>query len=814
MSSLFNIAAGGQAGFYDYQIQNSLRFDDGSTANLSKTLPDSGDRQTWTFSAWVKRSAFPDNAITIFSSFVNSQNYGLIRFTNGDGLEVISKISDVNGIAVSTNQVFRDVSSWYHIVVAVDTTQSTSTDRVKMYVNGTQITSFSTTTYPSQNYNSIFNYNILHYVGRYGGHTSGNYDGYMAEVHLIDGQALDPTSFGETKSGVWIPKDTSGLTFGTNGFRLQFGDSAAIGDDTSGNTNDFTATNLSAHDVVPDSPTLNYATLNYLDNASTLSEGNLTITGNNAWRATRSTFQLPSSGKWYFEASTSVVSQRIVLGVATPSFSLTSTAQTTVGFVGMAIDSTNANGMNNQSAGNTVLFTNSGSSGIQMIVQMAVDCDTGKMWFGYNNNFYNSSGSSTGNPSAGTNETVTLTNPETFFPIIQAFDNGNKLIANFGQDSTFAGATTAGGNSDANGYGDFKYAVPSGFLALNSANLPEPDITPLDDDVPEDYFNTAIWTGNGTSQTISGVSHQPDFMWIKRRSTSRDHQLVDTVRGLTVGLQSNLTNAESTDAQKITSVNSDGYVVGSSLGTNANNETYVGWSWLAGGTAVSNTDGSVTSQVSVNSKAGFSIVSFTSPASGNFTAGHGLGVTPEVIIQKETGSTGSWHVWHESVTTTTSNFLKLETTGGLGTVSNVWGASVPNSTTFGLGVGVSVDANNTQIAYCFHSVEGYSKFGSYTGNGSADGTFVYTGFRPAWIMHKRTDSATDWFMFDNRRLGYNPENHRLRANSNDTEADPGEYDILSNGFKIRFTSGNVNASSGTYIYMAFAEMPFKYANAR
>jgi hypothetical protein len=292
----------------------------------------------------------------------------------------------------------------------------------------------------------------------------------------------------------------------------------------------------------------------------------------------------------------------------------------------------------------------------------------------------------------------------------------------------------------------------------------------------------------------------------------------DSVRGVGKYLSTNDTDSESTSSTQITSFDSNGFTLGTAISTNDNNDTYVGWAWLAGGSASSNTDGSITSSVSANTKAGFSIVGFTSASSGNFTVGHGLGVTPEVIIQKERGSTGSWHVWHESVTTNTSQYLKLETTGGVASVSNVWGASVPNSTTFGLGVGVSVDANNTQIAYCFHSVRGYSKFGSYTGTGSTDGVFVFTGFRPALLIVKQTDASNRWIIFDNKRGDINPLEEKLELNPNDDTAESSSgtdcFDFLSNGFKLRRSGDVYNGSGHDYIFMAFAEMPFKYANAR
>jgi hypothetical protein len=521
MSSLFNIAAGGQAGFYGYQIENSLRFDDGSSSRLAPTsnfgTPTNTDIAT--ISVWVKRGnlsgvnqaiigGYDGSSGTASTIYFDTSNRLHVAFGGGSG-------------ALVTNAVFRDVSTWYHIHVLFDSSQSTSTDRCKIYVNGQQITSFSSSSYPSQNQNNhMFSSGANHRIGSNWNNTGSFFDGYMAEINGIDGQALDPTSFGETKSGVWIPKNTSGLTFGTNGFRLQFGDSAAIGDDTSGNGNDWTATNLSAHDVVLDSPTLNYSTLNPLTlftSNTDLAEGNLKASGVNKgsgsnWGSLFSTFNLPSTGKYYVEALAFIVTgsgNTGGLGVVDtedyPSTNRHSTIwynfTTGEGYDGLYLSLFNNNA---QPVSDGVLGTAEGSiTGTTSVGMLAVDIDNGKVWAGYDGTWIGS-----GNPAGGTNEVATRTFTETDAIIIGTSYNGSNdqgMWSNFGQDSTFGGTLTAGGNSDENGYGDFKYAVPSGFLALNSANLPEPSITPLDDDVPEDYFEANLWTGNGTSQSISSV---------------------------------------------------------------------------------------------------------------------------------------------------------------------------------------------------------------------------------------------------------------------------------------------------------------------
>ena len=805
-------AAGGE--FYDYQIENSLRLNRGDSANLERTPSSEGNRQTHTISMWVKRVEL-GRTTRLFGATNNSASatFHFLEFNSTDTIRYYAGTEGSSAVLnIQTNAVFRDVSAWYHIVAALDTTQATSSNRAKLYVNGTQITSLANSTYGSQDANYRINDDIAHYINKDGSSLGNQFSSYyVADVTFIDGQQLDPTSFGETKSGVWIPKNTSGLTFGDNGFRLEFSDSAAIGDDTSGNGNDFTANSLSAHDVVPDSPTVNYAIANVLAKGGnlTLTEGNLRVEANSS----TTTSAVPSTigittGKWYAEyhsVNPNTSNSRTRVGISSVNYLVGSTSETQ-GLIDNGVTAILDGQSTYRIYENGTLIENSGTVASGDIIGIAFDADAQTVEF-YLNGV--KQGTSTPYDVASVGDGI--------YYFLAGQRTSADGIFNFGQDSTFAGATTAGGNSDENGYGDFKYAVPSGYLALNSANLPEPDITPLDDDVPEDYFNTAIWTGNGTSQTISGVSHQPDFMWIKRRSTSRDHQLVDTVRGLTVGLQSNLTNAESTDAQKITSVNSDGYVVGSSLGTNANNETYVGWSWLAGGTAVSNTDGSITSSVSANTEAGFSIITYTGTGGASDTVGHGLSIAPEMIIVKDRDSGSNfWAVYHVGVDTTAPEdyLMRLNTTDARLDGSVYWNDTAPTASVFTIGTSSAVNNTNDYVAYCFHSVEGYSKFGSYTGNGSSDGTFVYIGFRPAFVMIKNTGATAGWHMYDSARgttVGNEPT---LNADSNSAETTSGDrIDFASSGFKLKINQTNVNANGNNYIYMAFAEMPFKYANA-
>ena len=335
---------------------------------------------------------------------------------------------------------------------------------------------------------------------------------------------------------------------------------------------------------------------------------------------------------------------------------------------------------------------------------------------------------------------------------------------------------------------------------------------------PNLHFDATLWTGNGGTQSITNSGFQPDFVWYKGRSTTYNNATFDSTRGVLKSLYTNTTAAEGTSLGTLTAFNSNGFSVGDDAGVNTNAGTYVGWQWKAGGsTTVTNNDGTITSQVSANPTAGFSVVTFTAPGSGNFSAGHGLGVTPGMVITKVRGRATSWITWHNRLNSGspgTTYYVELNTTGGTSNFASVWGSTGVTSSVIGMGVGASCAASDTIVAYCFAAVDGYSKFGSYTGNGSTDGPFVYLGFRPRFIMFKKTSSSDPWEIIDTARNLSNVNNNGLLPNSSDAEITNRGGDILSNGFKLRYANGTTNESSATYIYAAFAEAPFKYANAR
>jgi hypothetical protein len=615
--------------------------------------------------------------------------------------------------------------------------------------------------------------------------------------------------------------DVDVLSFDSNGFTISstanstnasggtyiymaFADTreAAFWLDDSGNNNDWENNGLTESDISLDSPTNNFATLNPLDslNGTTyfvLSEGNLRRTyspsGSDlpAW----STFSL-SSGKWYFETAcitNGYLGDRFRVGVTNgKTFDSVGNNANSYGY---AYDGNKYNNSSGSAYGST--YTEGD------IIGTALDLDAGTLTF-YKNGV-----------SQGT--AFTGLSGEFFFGMAEF--QSSVMVANFGQDSSFAGNKVPQGYTDANGIGDFYYAPPAGYLALCTANLPEPAIGPNSATTSDGHFNTVLYTGDGTDdRSISGVGFQPDFTWLKARSAAQSHELYDVLRqnsGNPARLQSDNTGAESAAPNNLQAFESDGFQLGDATSVNGSGTTMTAWLWKANGSGVSNTDGSITSTVSANVDAGFSIVSYAGNGS-NATVGHGLSQAPDMMIVKNRDDgTRSWITYHKDNTSAPeTDFLRLDATNATADYP-VWNDTAPTSSVFSVGDASTNGSGNGIIAYCFHSVEGFSKFGSYTGNGSADGPFVYTGFRPAWVMVKRTDSSSAWFIWDGSRDPDNYVGSELYAHS--SAAEPPSYeslDFTSNGFKLRASYSDRNGSGGTYIYMAFAENPFKYSNAR
>ena len=324
-------------------------------------------------------------------------------------------------------------------------------------------------------------------------------------------------------------------------------------------------------------------------------------------------------------------------------------------------------------------------------------------------------------------------------------------------------------------------------------------------DKPTDYFETLLYTGTGSSNTITGLDFAPNWVWIKPRNDARGHSLIDSVRGVSKWVGSNENLAELTVAQGVTSFNSNGFTVGTSNDFNKASNTHVAWNWKAGGSASSNSDGSITSSVSASTTAGFSIVSYTGTGS-NATVGHGLGAVPKMIFFKDRETSVDWGVYAEPIGNTKEMYLS--TTDAAATNSGAFNNTTPTSSVFTIGTSSRYNPSSKGvIAYCFAEVKGYSKIGLYTGTGSVR-TYIHTGFKPAWVIRKRTDSANNWGMNDNKRNPFNIAEELLTADTTNAASDGTGIDMLSNGFRVMTNSSLHNTSGGTYLYMAFAESPF------
>jgi len=1166
--SLIKAAGSGEVstGFYKHLLDQSLKFNNDDGHYLNRTPASAGNRKTWTWSGWLKRGDTSRDQDLFTATGSGAQLWA--NMISGDQIQVYGN----SQVLLLSNALFRDVSAWYHIVFRCDTTQGTASNRLRVYVNGSELTSWATDNRANLTQDGDFGVNstVAHHIGA--NQTPGNYlDGYLAEINFIDGTSLGPDSFGETKDGIWIPKSTSGLTFGTNGFHLTFKDdvvsegfntvtwtgtgqrqsvsgvgfspalvwnksrnasdnqllvdslrgaskglssNSTAAEVTSGATNDivsfdgdgfttgvpqnyssagsnnynivswcweaggtptadnsagagatptagsvkidgsnlgsalggsiaatrlsanttkgfsvvsytgngsagatvahglgatpkwiilkyldgasnwrvhhtstgtthtlflnltnakstdadringvssttftlatsggaingngsdyiaycwseisgyssfgsytgngsttgptvttgfkpsvviikrvdatnnwiiqdttrdpanpvdahlylnlsntedtgkgfnvsdtgfqisfdgdgwnasggtyiymafadtreaaffkdvttngnhWTPVNLDYRDSVPDTPTNNFATLNPLATSLTLSEGNLTASGGSTHNAAKSTMAITAGMKVYLE---------VTFG-ATPNgawFGLTPRGDNETSYT-----STDRTGLYSTSAAATFFGSGAGTGSITKLGSgeiwgMAVDFDDGRAFFckivDGTQTWYKRDGT-TGSqyaPGGGTDNLFEFTNSDKTLPLFVIVANASTPTLNFGQDSSFAGAkSTANSNSDDNGHGSFQAAVPSGYLALCSQNLPDVDI--IDG---TDNFNTVLYTGNATDATaISGVGFSPDWTWIKVRNNTNNHRLFDTVRGAGKDLISNSTSAESTTTTRLQSFDSDGFTVGTNAEVNSNGHNIVAWNWLAG-TAFSNDAsatgvGTVDSAGQVNTKAGFSIVGYTGNATAGATIGHGLSSAPEMLILKNRDSALSWPVYHAKNTSAPeTDYVYLDATQATVDQIKFWNDTAPTSTVFSIGDSSTPNSNGAAyIAYCFHSVEGYSKVGSYTGNSNANGTFVFTGFRPAWILIKRTTDGTyHWRIYDSKRSPFNEVDDYLSANLTNAEVTGLDIDFLSNGFKIRTSNDDINDASKNYIYLAFAEQPFKFANAR
>ena len=779
-AELFFSAAGGAAG---YEIERSLRFDPSSSGHLSRTP--ASDDTTWTFSCWAKRAkiggeqmitGWISGGVSTYLEFTTGNNFSL----NGSGIN--------QGI---TTAVYRDASAWYHLVCSV-TSGATS----YLYVNGVQAASWTASASTV-----LFKNGVQNNISGYGSSGGYYFDGYLADVHFIDGQALGPTSFGEfDDNGVWQPIEYAG-TYGTNGFHLPLSDNSsasALGTDTSGNGNDWTVNNISVapgagNDSLLDSPTNgdtandtgaggevpgNYATMSpiigFVDyTQAAKSNGNLQVD----WSASTTAWSDwgLTSGKWYYETTMlSGVSGSTGNWVRVGSkFSTSYTAFRwranggTTGLTGSPTFSTYATGD---------------------VLGVAIDVDNEQATF-YKNG------------------------------VLQGTGAYSYLTA--GGEPVHIGGYADVASSTAFNFGQRPYAYQN-----PGTNRPSTDYKPLctaflDTPTIEDpstVMDVALYTGNGSTQTISGLGFSPDLVWIKRRNATSSHSLFDIIRGTNKVVRTNLTNEERTDiTDTLNAFNSDGFDLGADTsygGVNLNSSSYVAWTWDAGSSTVSNTDGTITSNVRANTSAGFSIVTYTGNGA-SASVGHGLGVKPALTITKNRSNASDWLVYTD-VIDGSMDYLNLQSTAS----KLDSGFSLPTSTVVYRNANINTGAlGDNYVMYCFTPVKNYSAFGSYIGNGQSGDSapFIWTGFRPRWLLIKNTTSgsAEEWILIDSALNPSNVVKNFLYPNDLAAESVSNFYfDLLSNGFKLRNSTWEANLSNHTYLYMALAESPFKYARAR
>ncbi len=746
---------------------------------------------TFTYSVWLKRS----NLGSDFQYFFSYQSSG--GGSNGYGLAFNDSTDKMyyygTGGTATTDAVFRDTAAWYHVVLSVSSGTGTlyvNNETVKSSISVDQVTSGEGMTIGAYKYGSTIDY---------------QFDGYMAQAHFTDGYAYTPTTFGSTSTnGQWVPIVAPSVTYGTNGFFLKFTNGSDLGEDFSGNNNDFTKSG--SGDKVLDSPANVFATFSDINKSASMlmKQGGLKAEANGSDQAAATTIGI-TGGKWYFEFYYPAGDNPELGLIPFTKSPANQSSSASTSLAGTAFI-TNNGGMRT-GAWATTDTTGLSSQSSESIIGVAVDADNGKMWFTNGSGTYFNSG----NPATGSNPQATfdadwLSQTGGVLPYaLVATGAGNYATANFGQDSSFGGAKTAQNNADGNGEGDFYYTPPTGYFALCTNNLSSELTIPVGKG--GSYFKPKTYTGNGTSQTITGVGFQPDFVWVKNRQQTDWHNLVNSTVGATKRLSTNNTSTENTNAQNISAFASDGFSVGSDHNTNANGENYISWNWLSnGGTTASNSDGSITSTVQVNTTSGFSIVTYTGTQS-NATIGHGLGVPPKFIICKCRDTTNNWPVYHASITA--ENYLRINTTSALDGAGIFWNDTEPTNSVFS--VGASDESNKSggnQLAYCFAEKEGFSKMGGFTGNGNSNGPFIYTGFSPAFVYIKWTSGANHHVLYDNAINTYNPASVYQRANDTAADGTSTPIDFLSNGFKIRHTDSAINSNGGSYIFTAFAVNPF------
>lgn len=801
----------------EYEIEKSVRFISDDDSRLYWTPSSAGNRRTWTYSAWIKLGKLGIQRSILSAT---GSEYTDIRVSSNHNLVFYIDDTSSPGYSLYSTALLRDPSAWYHIVIAFDTTQGTEANRVKIYINGQQLSAFDSTSYPAQNYEGTINNNIVHSIGKRNMGNGHVYDGYLSEVHFIDGTALSASSFGQTGAyGEWKPKKYGG-SYGTNGFFFEFKqtgtsqNSSGIGADTSGNDNHWAVSNIASHDVMLDNPTNNFSVMasNDYGGATAFRDGGLFIRDSGTVLGL-STIR-PTSGKWYWEVDLDGrYSGSPYWGAlfSPANEDGDSHDYDAIGTSNVRIVSYSGGDFITVEGG--TLNASHGPWPHDHIWGFAYDVDAGKLWISKNGDF-TAVGVSGSNPSTATNPAATGLGSHcipAFGPIGSTSTQFNAFLrANFGADGTFAGAQTSGGESDDNGYGDFKYDVPSGFLSICTKNLPEPPVK------PRKNFNTILYTGTGASASHT-LGFRPNLVWGKKRNAGQNHWLINDVGDVNKWLATDNSNDEGTESNG-TTFDANGFTTASNDLFYNNGGNYVVWAWKGNGTgtAVTNESGSLDSTVSANTSAGISIINYQGNATSGATFGHGLSSAPELVIVKNRDSDGFGWVSGWTALTFEKN-LVLNTTDGVGDETGQWNDTATSSTLITLGSDNGTNKSGDDfICFAFHSVDGFSRFGKYNGNGSADGDFIYTGFKPKFVIIKSLASSTPWMIFDSERDSFNPVSTYLLTYNNAAEGSApssNAIDFCSNGFKQRGSHADMNSNGQDYVYMAFADIPLKYANA-
>jgi len=831
-------ASGAQStSLFNEVTSRSLRLEHNDSSYLTFTNGTATDISKWTVNFWWKQGvhtlSYSSDYVTLWG--VEGPGTTSFSFIEGDLHFYLNYDSGGSQIVLRSNRKFRDPSAWYNFHVKFDRAQGTAANRLKIFVNGVDLDTeggYSTDQRSTIASDSSSGWNVSSTVGGIGrrsGATASRYSqGYMAYFHNIDGQYLDATDFIEIKDGVCVPKLYSG-SYGNNGWKLEFlqtgtgtASSSTIGADTSGNDNHWTSNNLASTDIMLDHPENNFCTLNPVaySTSGNLTQGNLTLQTTTNNRAIHGTFSLPPSGKWYYEVHIDSYASGggAYMGWCTDASLGVDEYASTKGIVFSSYNEQVLLDGSGQSGGYGSNGTDVASNGD--IYSILLDVDNGRFYYAKNGTYFNSA-----DPAAGTgglDVSATLTAADTrVVPTLTRGGSYNETYSyNFGQDSK----DVASANSDENGFGTFEYAVPSGFLALCSANLPDPTIGPNQSDLADENFNTVLYTGNASSRSITGVGFQPDWVWIKPRTDTDNHVIHDSVRGvqkrlyITAAAEADRSSAGGGSDDGLSSFDSDGFSIGDWNNINQSTINYVAWNWKMG-TAFSNdasatSVGTIDSTGSVNTTNGQAIISYTGTGSAG-TIAHGLDSAPDWIMVKNLDdSSKNWNVYVPDFGNT---YLELNTTASGFTGSSYFNNTAPTNSVFSVGTAGSTNASTDSfIAYVFHSVEGYSRYGVYEGNNNADGSYVYLGFRPRWFMFKdAANTNIEWNIFYDEGSPFNEMDDYLAAASTAAEAtnvSTRKLDFVSNG--VKFRDANAQNYNAKYVYMAFAKTPFKFANAR